>query len=329
MGPRSRAKSESTDGFKPATRVLDPGWATLIAAAFALLGTVVTLFAQCGPGKSGAERTTEPTPVVTPATTTQAPISTKVVTPDPSTRPDVPVTTATLPISIATSVQAPPGGPVVQVLSALTPAMQASVQPVNAAILKVANEEPLIVADRFATNDYAWPVATHTYDGGIQCTWDVADGAYKTTIQTAGGGAWCSDGLSKVASDFVLTVELQLETTSNSEIGLLFRVLDDRHYALAYSPQTQTLRLSYVGPEGETSILNPTYVATINKAGSNQITLLVIGSSMAVSVNGSLEVMISNETRITTAGRIMERLQLNEANQRETLSVTRFDLRGR
>jgi hypothetical protein len=218
---------------------------------------------------------------------------------------------------------------VVQVLSALHSDQREVVESAGAQILAVADQLPLIVNDEFANNDYAWPQASQTYDGGIQCSWTVVEAAYETSIHTANGGAWCRNGLSKVASDFVLTVEEQLRDASNSEIGLLFRVADDqRHYALNYSPQTQSMRLSFVGPDGEAQILPPTYVAEINRSGSNKITLLALGSSMSVYVNESLAVLISNETRLVSAGRILVHLQLNEPNEDELLSLTRFELRG-
>ena len=354
VGPRSRANAKNTAGDDtmraaegldladagrgaPVVGRLDPGWATLIAAAFAFLGTVVTVVAQCSPGKTNSQRTTVTTSAVTQAviaapTTLGVSTSTSIAPTEPSTLPVVTSTSATSATSVAdsatTSVSTPTNVPLVQVISALSPAQQAVVGPAYEAILKVADSLPLIVADRFATNDYAWPESTHTYDGGLECSWAIADAAYKTTIHTVNGGAWCRNGLSKVASNFLVAIEQQLETRSNSEIGLLFRVVDDRNYALSYSPQTQTMRLSYTGPEGEVPILSPTYVASINRSGSNQIALLVIGSSMMVSVNGTLAVSISNETRITSAGQVLVRLQLNEANANETLSLTRFDLRG-
>ena len=49
---------------------------------------------------------------------------------------------------------------------------------------------------------------------------------------------------------------------------------------------------------------------------------------MLVSVNGTLVVLISNETRFTSAGTILIREQLNEPNEDEVLSLTRFELRG-
>ena len=88
---------------------------------------------------------------------------------------------------------------------------------------------------------------------------------------------------------------------------MLFRVTDFGHYAVVYNPQTQTMWMSVVGPDGESQILPPTYVGEISRSGSNQLTLLALGSSMLVSVNGTLIVLISNETRFTSAGTILIR----------------------
>ena len=88
------------------------------------------------------------------------------------------------------------------------------------------------------------------------------------------------------------------------------------------------MSLTFVGPDGPSPILAPTFFAEINRTGSNQITLLATGPLIFVSVNGTLVVSISNETRIASAGQIMIREWLNEPNADEVLSLTRYDLRG-
>jgi hypothetical protein len=314
-------------GRRRLTGRLDPGWATLVAASLALTGTIVTVAFRSSDGgdsatekavvsTTGAERVANSSgPTTAPTTSSTSTTSTTSSTVEPSTS--------------AQTTTSPPVAPIVQVVSALNPDQRKSVDAASNAILALADQLPLIVNDQFANNDYAWPVRDRTYDGGIQCTWAVADGAYSTLIHTADGAAWCSDGLSKVAKDFVLTVEEQLRDASNTDIGLLFRVADDQsYYALDYSPQTQTLSLSFFSPDGEQPIIPPTYVEQIKRAESNKVVVMALGSSMALYVNDSLVAMISNETRLLTAGRILVRIQLNEPNEDEMLSLTHFELRG-
>ena len=215
----------------------------------------------------------------------------------------------------------------VALLSALPADQRDAVNAVSVQLLAATNKLPLIVHDEFANNDYAWPQSSETFDD-VECSWTLAAGTYDTAIHSANGPGFCRQGLSKVASDFVLTVEEHLRDESNSEIGLLFRVTDFGHYEVVYNPQTQTMWLSVVGPDGESQILPPTFVAEINRSGSNQLTLLALGPSMLVSVNGTLVVSISNESRMTSAGTILIREQLNEPNEDEVLLLTRFDLRG-
>jgi hypothetical protein len=314
-------------GTRRLTGRLDPGWATLVAAALALTGTIVTVaFRSSGGGDSATEKIV----VATTGAERVANSSGANTAPAPSSTSTAPTTSSTVePSTSAPTTTSPPVAPIVQVVSALNPEQRKSVDSASTAILALGDQLPLIVNDQFANNDYAWPVRSRTYDGGIQCTWAVDGGAYSTLIHTADGGAWCSDGLSKVAKDFVLTVEAQLRDASNTDIGLLFRVSDDQsYYALSYSPQTQTLGLSFFSAEGESPIIPATYVAQIKRVDSNKVTVMALGSSMALYVNDSLVAMISNETRLLTAGRILVRIQLNEPNEDEMLSLTRFELRG-
>jgi hypothetical protein len=312
---------------------LDPGVATLVAAALALVGTIVTAVVRdSGGGSSGPEagQVVVDTTVASSSTlanaaqaNTSAPTSTAAT---PTTAEEPPTSPAT---SAVTTTSLPPA-PIVQVMSAVPADQRQAVNSASESILALANQLPLIVHDEFANNDYAWPETQETYTGGIECSWAIEHNSYETLIHTADGGAWCRNGLSKVASDFVLTVDASLRDASNSDVGLQFRVTPDRssYYELDYNPQTQTLSLSFVNPEGSAQVIPPTYVADIHRTASNTITLLTLGSSMAVYVNDSLAALVSNETRLTAAGTIAVRLQLNEAHEDEQLSLTRYELRG-
>jgi hypothetical protein len=291
---------------------LDPGWATLVAAALALVGTLATVFYR-GSGDDSKAKTT----VVESTTGTR---ETSAATTSTSTDP--PTTSTTF-----GSVPAP--APKVILSSGLPADAREAINAVVAPLIAAANLLPLIVHDEFANNDYAWPQGEKTYDGGIHCSWTIGQGAYDMAVHSVNGPAFCRSGLSKFASDFVLSVDVHLRDERNSDIGVLFRVIDeDTHYEVVYTPQTQMMSLSFVGPDGDSSILSPTYVAEINPTGSNRITVLALGDSILVSMNGMLVVSISNETRITSPGQILIREWLNEPNADEVISLTRYDLRG-
>ena len=131
--------------------------------------------------------------------------------------------------------------------------------------MAAANMLPLIVHDEFANNDYGWPQGEETYNGGIQCSWSIGPGSYDIAVHSVNGAAFCRSGLSKVASDFVLSVDVHLRDERNSDIALLFRFIDDHnHYEVVYTPQTQTMSLSFVGPDGKSPILHPAFVAEID-----------------------------------------------------------------
>ena len=307
-------------GFRRPGR-LDPGWATLVAASLALVGTLATVF------YSGSDDDPEAKAVVD---STASATEVAVTSPATTSTSTVPPTTSTSTTSTSTtSTSAPRVAPTVNLLSSLPADQRETINAANASLTAAANLLPLIVHDEFVNNDYGWPQGEQTYNGGFQCSWSIGPGSYDMAVHSVNGPAYCLAGLSKVASDFVLSVDVHLRDEKNSDIGLLFRYIDDHnYYEVVYTPQTQMMSLSFVGPDGKSPILHPAFVAEINPSGSNKITLLALGNSMLVSVNGALVVAISNETRITTPGKIVIREQLNEPNADEVISMTRFDLRG-
>jgi hypothetical protein len=304
---------------------LDPGWATLVAAALALVGTLATVFYRGSGDAPAAKAVVESTAGATESSAATTSTSTT------STSTTSTSTTSTSTTSTSTtSTSAPPAAPTVNVVSGLPADQRESVNAIMTPLIAAANKLPLIVHDEFANNDYGWPQGKETYNGGIQCSWTIGQGAYDMAVHSVNGPAFCRSGLSKVTSDFVLSVDVHLRDERNSDIGLLFRFIDEHnYYEVVYTPQTQLMSVSFVGPDGKSPILQPTYVAEINPLGSNQMTLLALGDTILVSVNGTLVVTISNETRITSPGNIVIREFLNEPNADEVISLTRFELRGR
>ena len=236
---------QATGGMRRPLGRLDPGWATLVAAALALIGTLVTVLYQRGSSDDVTAKRLS-------SSRLWAQRQRRRRLPRRSQRQHrVDIST--------TSTSVPPAAPLVSLLSKLPADQREAVNAVSVQLLAAANKLPLIVHDEFANNDYAWPQSSETFDG-VQCSWTLSAGTFDTTIHSADGPGFCRQGLSKVASDFVLTVEEHLRDQSNSEIGFLFRVTDFGHYALVYNPQTQTMWISVVGPDGESQILPPTYV---------------------------------------------------------------------
>ena len=197
-----------------------------------------------------------------------------------------------------------------------------------AAPVDVAADVPL-VEDDFADNDYQWPLGTNDSAGaGTTCAWALA-GGYRTDLHSgATPGAWCSAGLAKTAQDFVVTMDAALQGTSDSEVGLLFRVEGGTHYSLRYRPLTQTISLTHVDAEGPTPILRSTAATAIQRNGSNRLTLVVNGATIAVFVNEQPVLLVENEARIAGAGAVQILLQLNEPDTDESVVVTRYEMRG-
>ncbi len=305
---------------------LDPGWATLVAAALALVGTVVTVVFRgdsenvVTPAAGLGAVATEPTV----GTTGAVPTTTSPSTSSPTSTSSAEATTA----AEATTTTAPLA-PVVRVVSQLIPDERDLALAAADAILVLARRMPLIVDDAFADNDYAWPQGTQTFNGGIECSWTLLPGAYQGSVTAPAPNSWCSNGLDKVAFDFLLTADLALRDSVDSEMALLFRFEDfQNHYALRINPGLQLMRVAHVAPAGEETILPWTVVPELAQAGSNEITLLTAQGTMAIYVNGLLTVMIDDSGRQTSPGMIQLLVQVNTEGD-ETLTLTRYELRGR
>lgn len=291
----------TADAVKRRFGKVDPGLATVTASALALLGTIVTVAIRAGDNGGGD-------------TATGSTATTQVVASS----------------SPTTSTGAVQGGLLVELPGNLTPDNRTLVEAAADQLLQLGAKLPLIVEDDFTTADYAWPLGNTPAPGGVTCTWSQADGRYDTSIHTGNGPSWCSNGLEKVAEDFALTADLTLGRDSNSDVALQFRVSDDgaMFYELRYTPQTQLFSLSFVGPDGATAIVSPTFAAEISKSGSNRVTVLALGDTIALYFNDTLVASISGADH-TLAGRVLVLLQLNESNSDETLSLTHFVLRGK
>ncbi|GEM_PF-6117606 len=279
-----------------AARTIDPGMATVVAAALALVGTVVTVILHDGPGGGGGGNPTT-TSVHTTTTTTSA----------------------------------PPPGPVVQVVAGLSDAQKQAVDQAAAAILAVGNRMPLIVEGGFdERNAPGWSVGSHTYDGGITCTQAIAHKAWNLTVASTNGGAYCTGGVTQVASDFVVTMGTALSTTANADISLFVRASSDlkNGYQVTFNPQTQQFWENVIVAGTATPLIRPTFTAEITKNGANTLAVLAVGTSQTIYVNDKVVAMVSQESRVSAAGQTRIQVQLNEANGTETLSVDRFDIHG-
>jgi hypothetical protein len=290
----------AADAVKRRFGKVDPGLATVTASALALLGTIVTVAIRAGDNGGGDA----------------GPVATTQVVASPS---------------ATTSTGAPQGGLLVELPGNLTPENRALVEAAADQLLQMAGKLPLIVDDAFTTTDYAWPLGHSTADGGVTCDWAQADGRYDTSIHTGNGPSWCSNGLEKVAKDFALTADLALGRDSNSDVALQFRMSDvgATFYELRYTPQTQLFSFSFVGPEGAIPIVSPTFAAEINTSGSNRVTVLALGDTIALYFNDTLVASVTGAEHTLASGRVLVLLQLNESNSDETLSLTHFILRGK
>ncbi len=298
----------ATDAAKRRLGKVDPGLATVTASALALLGTIVTVAIRASDSGGGDASTA----VASTAATTQ-------------------VVASASPASTTATTQHATDGMIVALPSLLTVANRALAETAAEQMLQLSAALPLIVDDDFSTTDYAWPLGHSTAAGGVTCDWLQAAGRYDTLIHTGNGPSWCSNGLEKVAKDFALTVDVALGRNSNSDVAVQFRVSDDgtTYYELRLNPQTQMVWFAFFSPAGATAIVSPTFAAEINKTGSNRVTVLALGDTIALYLNDTLTASISGASQTLDAGRVLVLMQLNESNADETLSLTHFVLRGK
>ncbi len=323
-GSGSGAAHTSDDGGSPTVPVVpvaarsrkipkvDPGLATVTASALALIGTIVTVSLRSGGGDSST-----PAGNANTISATAAPANSTTGTgDDPAGDP-------------GGSTAEPTAEPTVSMIEQLSGAERSAAETVMVELLDLSNRLPLMVEDDFTDNDYQWPLGANDSAGaGTTCAWALA-GGYRTDLHSgATPGAWCSAGLAKTAQDFVVTMDAALQGTSDSEVGLLFRVDGGSHYSLRYRPLTQTISLTHVDAEGPTPILRSTAATAIQRTGSNRLTLVVNGATIAAFVNEQPVLLVENEARIAGAGAVQILLQLNEPDTDESVVVTRYEMRG-
>jgi len=280
---------------------IDPGWATVIAASLALIGVILTVWLQKKPASPPAT----PLPAIT-ETAIQASSATATPT-------QVTVGAAT---------------PMPQIVSVLPAAQKVIVQNASQSLLDASQGLPLIVSDDFDNNDYSWPIFDEIYTGGIECNTVLEDSAFHINIHSADGPAYCIAGLTKVAVDFTVSADTQIVNQRNADVYLYYRVSEDglQFYYVQFNPQTQMFSVG-INEEGVSkTIIGLTFIEEINKTGTNKITVLAVGSSHAVYLNDKL-IAIFVDDRLTE-GQLRLVVQINEANQDETLWVDHFELRG-
>lgn len=303
----------------PAT--IDTGWATVIAAFFALLAVILPLWLNRGaPGSTPSA----PSAVAAITATTQP----SATVPAPSVAPNMTPTTQAEPPATVTAVASTAATAIPQVVSLLPKEQQAIVQKASEALLQAGQGLTLIVKDDFENNDYNWFTGDNIFTGGIECNNTIKDSTFQVTIHSANGPAYCTTGFPKVAKDFIFTSEQQLINNRNADIYLYYRFSDDgkSYYYTVYNPQTQLLSVGLTKNGQAFPIINPLYIADINKNALNKLTLLVLGSSHAVYINDKLVAMF-NDNQLAQ-GQFRFTLQLHEANQDETLLVDHIEIRG-
>ncbi len=284
---------------------IDPGWATLIAAILTVIGGVIFIWLQRGP----ASPPNTPVPSIAPAITEILTQTSSVV-----------VASTDVPGSAAT--------PLPQLVSALPAAQKAIVQKASETLLQAAQALPLIVSDDFENNDYSWPESNQVYTGGIECNTAIEDSAYHISVHSVDGPAYCYAGLMKVAKDFIISADTQLVDQRIADIYLYYRLSEDgqQYYFIDFNPQTQTFSVGYYDHGQSNPIIGSTYMEEINTTGTNKLTLLAVGNSHAVYLNDKLVALFTDDR--LTQGQFRFAMQLQEANQDETLLIDHYDLRG-
>ncbi len=336
-GPESEGDAKGEARRKVSfPRAIDPGWASVITALIALVGTLgVVLLSNGGQqannpppstmaaeaaGAPSATPTGEPT-ATTPASPTPAPSATPTLAPTerPSETPAPPAT--------ATAEPAPQ--PTVHLLSVLPPAQLEAFQSAAAGVLTAAETLSLIMRDGFDSRDYAWPEFDETFAGGIQCRAAITDSLFGLRVQTTAtsGPGWCAPFVPRTAHHFYLSLETQLLHDRNSDILLYYGWTDDYNFSyVMLQPQTQRLWLGVWEDGAESNHIAGTYIPAIDKTETNKLSLIVMGDQQVLYINDRLIAMIANT--VSVEGSLRLGVRLNEADEAEELQIDEFVLRG-
>lgn len=214
------------------------------------------------------------------------------------------------------------------IISRLPTAEQLVVQAASKAIFQASQALPVIVRDDFANNDYRWPIGESIYNGGIRCITTIEGSAFKISVFSAAGPAYCFGGLEKTARDFNLSADLRLSRDVTADVEIRYRVVDnDNYHSVKYNPRTQTLSSSSTVKGQSRSIIEPTYVSDISQSETNHINLLVVGKSHVIYFNEKLSVIFEDAN--VGQGQVRFAVTVQEAHKQATLSIGRLVIRGK
>ena len=284
---------------------MDPGWAAIIAAVIAIAGSVLVIYLQRAPagpagaggGSGGGNQTSS---------------------------------TSSTSSGSSTSSTGSPTAPTVSLVSQLPESQRQIVRTAAQSLVDGAKGLPLSMKDSFDGNDYAWPLGDTTYAGGVTCSLSLADGQYHMSMTSVDGPAFCQSGPPRSIQSFILSLDMSLSSGRNADLFLYYRsdATVQNYYYVSVSPQTQTLALGAVVAGVASPIVPATFVPEIKVTGINTPSVIVLGTSQAVFVNGQLVALITDESRLPAAGQILLVMRLNEAHAEEQLIVDNLDLRG-
>jgi hypothetical protein len=283
---------------------MDPGWAAIIAALIAIAGSVLAIYLQRAPaGPAGA---------------------------DGGSGAGAGGQTSSTSSGSATSTTGSPTAPTVSLVSQLPESQRQIVRTAAQSLVDGAKGLPLSMKDPFDGNDYAWPLGDSTYAGGVTCSLSLADGHYVMSMRSVDGPAFCRSGPPRSIQNFVLSLDLSLSSGRNADLFVYYRSdpTAENYYYLSLSPQTQTLAVGAVVAGAVSPVVPATFVPEIKVTGVNTPSVIVLGTSQAVFVNGQLVALITDESRLPGAGQILLVMRLNEAHAQEQLTVDNLDLRG-
>lgn len=279
---------------------LDPGWATVIAATIAIVGTVLTMVFQ-----SAGRTSPQQAPPTASHSASQSPTQTGSASPDSS-----------------TEASGLPGQPTFSVTSTLAPHLRDQVVSAGESLRSLSLALPLLVRDEFDNNDYGWGLGATDYADGISCTTTMESGLLQISVASGRGSAYCYNGVARNVTQFTLVTDLGIPAQRDSDVGVMFGAVG-QEVLVTIRPQSQTIAVS----GGPSTLLLPTFVDDINPGAPNRVQLVVIEDSLAVFIEDKLVLLGSN---LPDAGAGPARLyvRLNEANQQLTLQSDRMELRG-
>jgi hypothetical protein len=153
---------------------------------------------------------------------------------------------------------------------------------------------PIVIEETFVKNDLEWPEFQEEDDLG-DLTVEFASGKYRWQAHANDGFIWWSSPRIDPFTDFYAEIEVaQIEGDQYGEIGLVYRLEEDRYYLFEISGG-EYFSVWRSDPDGWNEMMDWTTSASIQSLGTNKLGVLAIGDQFYLFINDQLVAEVSDD----------------------------------